>query len=124
MKFEKYYITDNKENSNCVIRTISKLLDKDYEEIENELLEISDKLNKNYNDIEVFEKLLYANGYHEIKTSEVKIKELKLDNSKYAILCYDKNNYYHMVAVINNILYDRTDESLDLYTLKIYKHKE
>ena len=123
MKYEKFYITDNKGNSNCVIRTISKLFNEDYEEVENKLLEIANKLNKNYNDIEVFERVLFDNGYYEIKTSEVQIKELKLDSSKYAILCYDKNNYYHMVAVINNILYDRTDESLDLYALKIYKQE-
>ena len=124
MKFKEYYITDNKGNSNCVIRTISKLLNKDYETVEKMLLQIADELNKSFNDIEVFEKVLFDNNYKEIETKEIKIKDLELDNSKYAILCYDKKDFYHMIAIINNTLYDRTNEYLDLYVLKIYKHKE
>ena len=121
MTFKEYYINDNNGNSNCVIRTIAKLFNKDYETVERMLFQIADELNKNFNDIEVFEKVLFDNNYKEIETEETKIKDLKLDNSKYAILCYNKKDFYHMVAIINNTLYDRTNESLDLYVLKLYK---
>ena len=33
----------------------------------------------------------------------------------------DKKDFYHMVTIIDNVLYDKDDRSLDLYVLNIYK---
>ena len=33
----------------------------------------------------------------------------------------DKKEYYHMVPIINNTLYDKDNESLNLYIISIYK---
>ena len=123
MKFEEFFITNYEGASNCVVRTIAKLLSKNYDEIEERLNIVANELNCNFNDIEVFEKILFDNGYHEEPSNEVLIKDLNIDDGNYAILCYDKKDYYHMVAVMNNTLYDKTSESLDLYVLKLYKYK-
>ena len=52
------------------------------------------------------------------------IRNLRLDNNSYIIFCYDKKDFFHMVPVINNTLYDRTNESLELYPIKIYQKKK
>ena len=126
MEFKEYYISNNKGKSNCVIRTICKLLNNDYEEIEEKLLYISKKMNcESYTEIEVFEKILNNNGYFKMNVKdEIQIKNLNLANGKYAVLCYDKNDYYHMIGIIDNVIYDKDDRCLDLYTINIYKRME
>ena len=54
---------------------------------------------------------------------EPKIKDLKLDNGSYIVFCYDKKERYHMVAIIDNVVYDKKDNYRDLYTISIYKEK-
>ena len=61
------------------------------------------------------------NTYYVEDIKDIKIKDLILDNSSYIVLCWDKNDYYHMVPIIDNILYDKDNNSLDLYVLKLYK---
>jgi len=125
MKFEKFYLCDNKGNSNCVIRTFSKMYNEEYDNIYNELCDISKGLNSNsFNDVEVFEHYMKRRNTFAIKYGKnLKIKDLKLDNSKYIIFCYDKKAFYHMVPIINNTLYDKDDSSLDLYVIKVYEVK-
>jgi len=123
MKYKEFYISDVNGKSNCIIRTFSKLFNKNYEQIQNELIEISKKLGyNNYVEIEVFEDYLKTNNYSIInKDNDIKIKDLELDSGSYAIFCYDKKDYYHMVPIINNVVYDKSNECMDLYTIKIYK---
>ena len=52
---------------------------------------------------------------------DVMIKDLDLDGGSYIIFCWDKNEYYHMNVVINNVLYDKNIKGLELYPIKIYK---
>ena len=54
---------------------------------------------------------------------DIKIKDLDLDNGKYIVFCWDKKEFYHMVSIINNVLYDKDDRSLELYAITIYKEK-
>lgn len=123
MKFMEYYITDKEGRSNCIIRTFCKLFNKQYEEVKQELLDIANKLNyDSYAEIEVFEHYLKKHGYSNFDIdSEVKIKNLNLPIGKFAIFCYDKKEFYHMVGVIDNIIYDRNIECLDLYVISVYK---
>ncbi len=122
MLFEEYNLTNNEGKSNCVVRSLCKILNKTYDEVYNGLLKEKDKLNSNsFNDIEVFESYMKNNNIFEIKSEEVKIKDLKLDNNSYIVFCYDKSDYYHMIPIINNIIYDKNNECLELYVLKIYK---
>ncbi len=122
MLFEEYNLTNNEGKSNCVVRSLCKILNKTYDEVYNGLLKEKDKLNSNsFNDIEVFESYMKNNNILEISNEEIKIKDLKLDSGLYIIFCYDKSDYYHMIPIINNIIYDKNNECLELYVLKIYK---
>lgn len=59
-----------------------------------------------------------------IKTSyseDIKVKDLKLDNSDYIVFCYDKKDFYHMVPIIDKVIYDKNTDCMDLYVITIYK---
>lgn len=118
--FKKY---DPKGASNCIIRVFSKLTEKEPVEIENELIDLSKKLNHNeYSDIEVFEKYLKNIGFNKVTTEKnTLIKDLQLDKDDYCIFCWDKNEWYHLIAIKNNTVFDRKDDSLNLYPITIYK---
>lgn len=123
MQYNQYYISNKDGKSNCVIRSFCKLFDADYESVYKELCNIAKELNCNsYNDIEVFETYMKRHNTFSIEYGkDILIKDLNLDNGRYAIFCWDKNSFYHMIAVINNVIYDKDDSSLDLYTIRIYK---
>ena len=94
----------------------------EYNDVSKELLTISKELNCNFNDIETFEE--YMRLRNTIKLDDYQdelIKDLKLDNGKYIIFCYDKKDFYHMVPVINKTVYDYNNDSLNLYVISIYK---
>lgn len=126
MKFEKYYICNSNGNSNCVIRSFCKLFNKEYNEMKEELINLTKKKNaNNYNDMEVFETYLSSKDYTiEEINNNLKVKDLKLSNGKHAILCWNKKDYYHMIPIIDNTIYDRTNECLELYVLKVYKQQK
>lgn len=125
MKYKKFNITDREGKSNCIIRSFCKLFNEEYDNIYKELVYISKKLNCNsYNDIEVFETYIKnCNMISILYDKDIKIKDLKLDNSSYIIFCWDKKEFYHMVSVINNIVYDKNNKCLDLYVIKIYRKR-
>ena len=52
---------------------------------------------------------------------DIQIKDLKIDDNTYVVLCSDKKDFYHMVPIINNTVYDKNDSSLNLYVLSLYK---
>ena len=62
---------------------------------------------------------------HNIESIEygkkTQIKNLKLDNGSYIVLCWDKEAFYHMVTIIDNIIYDKDDRCLKLYVINLYK---
>ena len=61
------------------------------------------------------------NNVYDIKTEyRGKIKDYK-NKGKSIIYCYDKKDFYHMVAIVDDVLYDKTDDSLNLYVLQIFK---
>ncbi len=122
MKYEYFYITDNEGKSNCVIRSFSKIYNKEYDEVSKGLLDISKELNTNFNDIETFEEYMKRLNTKKIDYGkDLLIKDLSLDNDKYIIFCYDKKDFYHMVPVINKTVFDYCDDSLNLYVISIYK---
>lgn len=124
MKYEYYYVEDNNKKSNCIIRTFCKLFNKEYDAVKQELINIAKELNyETYAEIEVFEKYLNDKNYIKIEHKEEQIKNLKLENGKYAVFCYDKKDYYHMLAIINNTVYDKIEDNLNLYTITIYKEQ-
>ena len=125
MKFNEFYIENSKGKSNCVIRSFCKLFNKEYNEVYNELCEIQKQLNcSSYNDIEVFETYMKINNVDKIEYgNDIQVKDLTLDNGSYIVFCWDKKEFYHMITIINNTVYDKDDRSLELYTISIYKQK-
>lgn len=124
MKYSEYFISNKEGKSNCVIRSFCKLYNQEYDVVFNELVELAHELNHNsFNDVEVFEEYMKRHNTIEIESKEIKIKDLELDSGNYIVFCYDKKDYYHMITIINNTIYDKTDECLDLYVIKIYKEK-
>lgn len=123
MKFIEYNLTDKNGNSNCVIRSLCKILNKEYDEVLNGLLDTAKTLNnESFNDIPVFEEYMKQNNIIKLDIEQDKqIKDLKLDNGSYIVFCYNKEDFYHMIPIINNTVYDKRIDSLELYTISIYK---
>jgi len=123
MKYSEYYVSNKDGKSNCVIRSFCKLYNKDYDEVYTELCDIAKMLHcHSYNDIEVFETYLARYNTTPIEDGQgIKIRDLDLDKGNYAIFCWDKQDFYHMVSVVDDIMYDKDESSLNLYTIKIYK---
>ena len=124
MKYSEYFISNKEGKSNCVIRSFCKLYNQEYDVVFNELVELAHELNHNsFNDVEVFEEYMRRHDTIEIESKEIKIKDLELDSGNYIVFCYDKKDFYHMITIIDNTIYDKTDECLELYVMKIYKEK-
>ena len=123
MKFEEFYISNSEGKSNCVIRSLCKVFNNSYDDVYNELLDICNKINaSSFNDVEVFEEYMKRRNTIAIQYGkDMLIKDLKLDNGNYLVLCWDKLDFYHMVPIMDNTLYDKDNRSLDLYVIKIYK---
>ena len=123
MKYNEYYICNNEGKSNCVIRSLCKIFNKGYDDVYNELCLITNELNcESFNDIEVFETYMKRRNTIRIEYGKnIKLKDLKLDNGNYIVFCWDNKDFYHMVSIMDNILYDKDDKSLELYTITIYK---
>lgn len=123
MKYKEFYICNNEGKSNCVIRSLCKIYNEEYDTVYNELCLLAKELKCNsFNDIEVFETYMKRNNTNSIEYGKnIKVKDLKLEQGKYIIFCWDKKELYHMVSIIDNILYDKDNNSLELYTIKVYK---
>ena len=52
---------------------------------------------------------------------DVKVKDLKIDNGSYIVFCYDKQDFYHMIPIINNVIYDKNSDCMDLYVISVYR---
>ena len=118
MKYKEYIV-----EGNCIIRSFCKLYNETPENISNELYNIQKELNaNNSNDIEVFEEYMKRRNTNKIDCyKDIQIKDLTLDNNSYIVFCYDKKDWYHLIPIIDNIVYDKTDKCLDLYTISIYR---
>lgn len=123
MKYIEYNLTDENGKSNCVIRTFSKIFNKSYKEVLNDLIDTAKELGcESFNDIPVFEKYMEINGItKETIEEDTKVKDLSLDEGTYVVFCYDKKDFYHMIPIIDNTVYDKHDDSLELYVISLYK---
>ena len=124
MKFCEYYISDVNGKSNCVIRSFCKLYNLDYDCVYNELVSISNELNCNFNDIDVFEEFMKRRNTFKIDYGvNLLIKDINLDKGSYVIFCWDKEDFYHMISCIDGVLYDKNQNYENLSILCIYKKK-
>lgn len=125
MTFKEFYIVDKDGKSNCVVRSLCKILNKEYDDVYNNLCKIAEELNySSFNDIEVFEKYMEDNNIIKINRDEdIKVKDLKTDNGSYIVFCYDKKEFYHMISIIDNVIYDKNSDCMDLHVISVYKKK-
>ena len=123
MNFKEFYISDKNGKSNCVIRSLCKILNKEYDVVFNDLCEMAKKLNcSSFNDIEVFEEYMKDNNITKINyEKDILVKNLKIDNDSYIVFCYDKKDYYHLIPIINNTIYDKNSDCLNLFIISVYK---
>lgn len=118
MKIEYYNPKDEKKS--CIYRAISKALDRDYMEIKKELDLLKEKLNTEDSQL-VFETYLFKNNY---KAND-KYKDYNLFDVDYSgvnvVFCND-NDWYHLVCIIDNVLYDKKtyDDLKDMNIIRIY----
>ena len=119
MKY-KYYDIDKK---GCILRSLTKAYNKDATIIEDELIKISNELSyDDYRLVEVFERfILNNNGTKLDHYQNMLVKDLDLKGT-YIIFCF-KDDFYHMVTVIDNVMYDKSDETLNLSVINIYEVK-
>lgn len=122
MKYEYYNPVDEK--GSCVQRSISKLLNKDYNKVKEDLVELSKKLGySDYREIEVFETYLKENNVHELKQEfNCNVEDLSIEPGKY-IIFGNKDDWYHMVCLINNTFYDKNENYKEIKIIKIYELK-
>lgn len=120
MKYEYYNPVDEK--GSCIQRSISKILNKDYEETKKELIELSKSLGYNdYHEIEVFETYLKKHNIIELSQDfKCTIEDLKIEPGNY-IIFGNKEEWYHMVCLINNTIYDKNENYKEINIIKIYK---
>ena len=123
MTFKEFYISDKNGKSNCVIRSLCKILNKEYEDVYNGLCEVSKELKRfSFNGIPVFEKYMEDNNIFKIiSEKDIKVKDLTMDKDSYIVFCYDKKDYYHMVPIIDNVIYDKNFDCMNLYVISIYR---
>ena len=107
MTFKEFYISDNDGKSNCVIRSLCKILNKEYNDVYNDLCKIAEDLKcDSFNDIPVFEKYMEDNNIFNIDyDKDIMIKDLNLNDNSYIVFCWNKKDYYHMLPIIDNVIY-------------------
>ena len=119
MKYVEY--NPNMQKGGCILRSFMKLFDKEESVLEKELLDLAKSMNHDsYTDVEIFEKNIDNNNYKKIDSNNILVKDLKNFDGKYACFCF-KNDWYHMLPIIDNTVYDKSNDSLELYVINLYK---
>lgn len=122
LSFEQYDPSEDKQN--CVVRTMTKLTGKDYPVVKSELKQLAARSGfETYNDQSIFEEYMSRCGIYKQRdyNNNTKLKDLDLSGGAYCVLTSNRESYYHMLPVIDNVIYDRRNNSLDLYVITIYK---
>lgn len=121
LKVEYYNPSDEKHS--CMFRSLSKALNKSFDNVKDELRELGNSMGINdLLDDRVFEAFLQKNGY---KTVDKYNDSMLLDNNYDGVnLVYSYHDeWYHMVCIIDNIIYDKfdLDRLKNLKIIKVYK---
>jgi len=115
----EYYNPIN-EQSGCIVRSISRALNKNYLEVKKEISDYARE--KDYHEEEVFQSFLLEHGFT-IDLSNQGSNLLELDVKGINIVLAKDNDWYHMICVIDNVIYDKNnlEDLKNLKVIKIYK---
>ena len=121
MEFEYYNPSD--ESRSCVVRTMTKLTGKDYSMVKAELTELADSMGfGEYNEEAVFEQYMAEHGINKIEEyDDTKVGELELGSGEYCVHATNRNGFHHLLPVVDNVIFDRRDDSRELYVIAVYK---
>ena len=124
MDFVYYNPSDDKQS--CVVRTMTKLTGKKYDAVKSELTELAQELGcGTYNDEAVFERYMESHGISKLKEyDEIKVGALELKGGVYCVHCTNREGFHHLLPVVDNVIYDRRDDSRELYVVAVYKKQE
>ena len=123
MDFEHYDPSDDKRS--CVVRTMTKLTGKKYDTVKAELTELALELGcKTYNNERVFGRYMEKHDMHKVKEyDDTLVSELELGKGMYCVFTTNRQGFFHLFPVIDNVIYDRRNDSTELYVIAVYKKK-
>ncbi len=122
LSFEKYDPSEDKQS--CVIRAMSKLTGKDYPTVKKEMTALAERSGfETYNDQSVFEEYMSRNGIYKDRdyNNNTQLRDLDLSGGSYCVLMTNRMSFFHLLPVVDNVIYDRRNDSLTLYVLSTYK---
>lgn len=121
MRFEYYSPSDEKRS--CVVRTMTKLTGKGYSTVGSELTAMAQSLAcDTYNDERVFGEYMASHGIYRLEGYEGSaVGELVLDDGEYCVYATNRDGFYHLIPVVDDVIYDRKDDSRGLYVIAVYK---
>ena len=121
MEFEYYSPSDDKRS--CVVRTMTKLTGNEYDTVKSELTELANRLGiDTFNDERVFSRYMASHGINRLEGyNDLKVGQLGLDSGTYCVYCTNRNGFHHLLPVVGNVIYDRRDDSRELYVIAVYK---
>lgn len=120
---EYAFYNPSEESRSCVVRTMTKLSGKPYETVKSELTAIAAEMEyPEYNEPEVFEAYMEQLGMRKcIDDCGLRVRELKLARGTYCVFCTNHEGFFHLMPVIDGVIYDRRNDSQDLYVLAVYR---
>ncbi len=121
MEFEYYNPSD--ESRSCVVRTMTKLTGKVYSTVKAELTALAQELGyETYNDEAVFGQYMAEHGIYKIQEYvDTNVGELELKDGSYCVYSTNHKGFFHLIPVVDNVIYDRRNDSLELYVIAVYK---
>lgn len=122
LSFEQYNPSEDKQS--CVVRTMTKLVGREYSTVKQELKELAERSDyETYNVQSVFEEYMSRNGIYKERdyNDNTQLRDLDLPVGTYCVFVTNRISYFHLVPVIDNVIYDRRNDSLGLYVVATYK---
>lgn len=117
------YYNPSGESRSCVVRTMTRLTGKPYETVKAELTALAAEMGyPEYNEPDVFEAYMAQHGIVKcIDDCGLRVKELKLERGSYCVFCTDHEGFFHLMPVQDGVIYDRRDDSQELFVLAVYR---
>lgn len=116
----------SEEPRSCVARTMTKLTGLPYDTVKQELAALaSDMGYPEWNETAVFEAYLAKHGLNKIMgDSGIQVQALPDMDGICCIFCTNRDGFYHLMPVVDGVIYDRRDAYRGMFVLAVYQKKE